>query len=162
TMGSSTILDRHPGVLARPLRPGEPRRATAPIRPTKITGRLSFEARTQPSGCMLAPQDDGLRFRGVKAALLALATAATIITFEPARALTPEEALNYRGPDREQKLIEGARQEGQVVLYSALIVNQMLRPLAAGFMKKYPFLKMSYYRADSEEILQKLSAEMRS
>ena len=75
-------------------------------------------------------------------------------------ALTPEEALNYRGPDREQKLIEGARKEGQVVLYSALIVNQMLRPLTAGFMKKYPFLKMTYYRADSEELLAKLSAEI--
>jgi iron(III) transport system substrate-binding protein len=70
--------------------------------------------------------------------------------------------LNYRGADREQKLIEGARQEGQVVLYSALIVNQALRPIAAGFMKKYPFLKMTYYRADSEELLAKLSAEMRA
>src|SRR5262249_33718317 len=57
---------------------------------------------------------------------------------------------------------DGAKKEGQVVLYSALIVNQMLRPLAAGFMKKYPFIKMTYYRADSEELLVKLSAEMRS
>jgi iron(III) transport system substrate-binding protein len=93
---------------------------------------------------------------------LAIALLAAALGGGPAHALTPEEALSYRGPDREQKLIEGARQEGQVVLYSALIVNQMLRPLAAGFMKKYPFLKMTYYRADSEEILGKLSAEMRS
>src|SRR5881227_1871031 len=70
--------------------------------------------------------------------------------------------VNYRGPDREQKLIEGAKKEGQVVLYSALIVNQMLRPLSAGFMKKYPFIKMTYYRADSEELLAKLSAETRA
>src|SRR5207237_3360078 len=80
----------------------------------------------------------------------------------PAHALTSEEALNYRGADREQKLIAGAKQEGQIVLYSALIVNQMLRPLAAGFMKKYPFVRMTYYRADSEELLAKLSAEIRS
>src|SRR5215468_4480762 len=79
-----------------------------------------------------------------------------------AHALTPEEILNYRGADRQQVLIDGARKEGQVVLYSALIVNQMLRPLAAGFMKKYPFLKMTYYRADSEELLAKLSAETRA
>src|SRR5438552_11222814 len=79
-----------------------------------------------------------------------------------ASALTNEEILNYRAPDREQVLIEGARKEGQVVLYSALIVNQMLRPLTAGFMKKYPFVKMSYYRADSEELLAKLSAEARA
>src|SRR6476646_1858647 len=80
----------------------------------------------------------------------------------PAQALTPEEIVNYRGADREQVLVEGAKKEGQVVLYSALIVNQMLRPLSAGFMKKYPFLKMTYYRADSEELLAKLSAEARS
>jgi iron(III) transport system substrate-binding protein len=79
-----------------------------------------------------------------------------------ARALAPEQALNYRGPDREQKLIEGAKQEGQVILYSALIVNQMLRPLATAFAKKYPFIKLTYYRADSEDLLAKLSAEIRS
>jgi iron(III) transport system substrate-binding protein len=38
----------------------------------------------------------------------------------------------------------------------------MLRPLSAGFMKKYPFLKMTYHRQDSEELLLKLSAEARS
>src|SRR5215470_11831273 len=93
---------------------------------------------------------------------IALAAIATIAITPSALALTPEEIVNYRGADRQQVLVEGARKEGQVVLYSALIVNQMLRPLAAGFMKKYPFLKMTYYRADSEEILGKLSAEMRS
>jgi len=79
-----------------------------------------------------------------------------------AHAQTPADIVNYRGPDREQRLIEGAKKEGQVVLYSALIVNQMLRPLTAGFMKKYPFIKMTYYRADSEELLAKLSAETRA
>jgi ABC-type Fe3+ transport system substrate-binding protein len=79
-----------------------------------------------------------------------------------AAALTNEEIFNYKGADREQKLIEGAKQEGQVVLYSGLIVNQMLRPLTAGFMKKYPFVKMTYWRADSEELLPKLSAESRA
>src|SRR5262245_18070411 len=79
-----------------------------------------------------------------------------------AHAFKPEELVNSRGADRQQVLIDGSRKEGQVVLYSALIVNQMLRPLAAGFMKKYPFIKMTYYRADSEELLAKLSAETRA
>ena len=88
---------------------------------------------------------------------------AVIIATAPyAHALTPEEIVNYRGADRQQVLVDGARKEGQVVLYSALIVNQMLRPLAAGFMKRYPFIKMTYYRADSEELLAKLSAETRA
>ncbi len=91
-----------------------------------------------------------------------LASLTTLMCIPLARALTPEEIVNYRGADREQVLIEGAKKEGQVVLYSALIVNQALRPLAAGFMKKYPFLKMTYYRANSEELLAKLSAETRA
>src|SRR5499427_3519452 len=89
--------------------------------------------------------------------------AMSVTTYIPsAHALTPEEIVNYRGADRQQLLVEGAKKEGQVVLYSALIVNQMLRPLAAGFMQKYPFIKMTYYRADSEELLAKLSAETRA
>src|SRR5262249_58406121 len=87
---------------------------------------------------------------------------ALVIVSNSAHALPPEEIVNYRGADRQQVLVEGAKKEGQVVLYSALIVNQMLRPLAAGFMKRYPFLKMTYYRADSEELLAKLSAETRA
>src|SRR5215468_1764629 len=94
---------------------------------------------------------------------LAVAASIAVIVGSPlAHALTSEEIVNYRGSDRQQVLVEGARKEGQVVLYSALIVNQMLRPLAAGFMKKYPFIKMTYYRADSEELLAKLSAETRA
>src|SRR5262245_50950243 len=97
----------------------------------------------------------------LRACTMVVAAAFTAF-LETAHAQTAAEIVNYRGPDREQKLIDGARKEGQVVLYSALIVNQMLRPLAAGFMKKYPFIKMTYYRADSEELLAKLSAETRA
>ncbi len=70
--------------------------------------------------------------------------------------------LLYKGADREQKLIEGAKKEGQVVIYSAMIVNQALRPLAEKFSKKYPFIKLSHWRADSEDIAQKISAEVRA
>src|SRR3954451_12395837 len=97
-------------------------------------------------------------------ALLAITIAgfASLLGARSATALTNEEIFTYKGADREQKLIEGAKQEGQVVLYSGLIVNQMLRPLTTGFMKKYPFVKMTYWRADSEELLPKLSAEARA
>src|SRR5262249_16784458 len=90
------------------------------------------------------------------------ASLVTLLCAGPVHALTNEEIFNYKGADRAQMLIEGAKKEGQVVLYSALIVNQMLRPLAAGFMKKYPFVKMTYWRADSEEIVPKISAEVRA
>jgi len=57
-----------------------------------------------------------------------------------------QEILTSKAPDREQQLIEGAKKEGQVVLYSAAIVNQALRPMAEAFMKKYPFVKVTYWR----------------
>ncbi|MFN3891312.1 MAG: ABC transporter substrate-binding protein [Beijerinckiaceae bacterium] len=70
--------------------------------------------------------------------------------------------LLYRGPDREKRLIEGARKEGQVVLYSAMIVNQALRPLVDSFNRKYPGVRASYWRGDSEDIAAKLAAESRA
>jgi ABC-type Fe3+ transport system substrate-binding protein len=73
-----------------------------------------------------------------------------------------QEVLTYKGEDRQKILEEGARKEGQVVLYSAAIVNQALRPIATAFMKKYPYIKMSFWRGDTEEIAAKLSAETRA
>ena len=94
--------------------------------------------------------------------MIAIAVLATVAGVGPSTALTNEEIFNYKAPDRNQMLIEGAKKEGEVVLYSALIVNQMLRPLTAGFMKKYPFVKMSYWRADSEQLVPKIAAEARA
>src|SRR3954465_4568957 len=79
-----------------------------------------------------------------------------------ASAQSVDDILRYKGPDRAQKLIEGAGKEGQVVLYSAMIVNQATRPIVEKFGKKYPFIKASYWRADSEDIAQKISAEGRA
>ena len=51
-----------------------------------------------------------------------LATAAT--------ARTPDaNILTYAGPDCTHRLIEGAKKEGELTYYSAMIVNQALRPL---------------------------------
>src|SRR3954454_23902015 len=87
---------------------------------------------------------------------------AASLAVKAAAAQSVEDILLYKGPDREQKLIEGAKKEGQVVIYSALIVNQAMRPIADRFGKKYPFVKITYWRADSEDIAAKLSAEVRA
>jgi ABC-type Fe3+ transport system substrate-binding protein len=73
-----------------------------------------------------------------------------------------QEILLSRASDRGQMILDGAHREGQVVLYSAAIVNQALRPLAEAFMKTYPFVKMTFWRGDTEEIIAKLSAEARA
>ena len=80
----------------------------------------------------------------------------------PAWSESTEEILRYTGADRDQKLVEGAKKEGQVVIYSAMIVNQALRPLTEGFMKKYPFVKATYWRADSEYLMTKIATEVRA
>jgi iron(III) transport system substrate-binding protein len=84
-----------------------------------------------------------------------LATAATAQTSDA-------NILTYAGPDRTDRLIEGAKKEGELTYYSAMIVNQALRPLTAAFQVKYPFIKISYWRADSEEIETKIAAEIRA
>ena len=109
--------------------------------------------------CPVKPGNDGL---GREIALAVLAALAIALCTGSASAQISSDILLYKGPDRQQKLIEGARKEGQVVLYSSMIVNQGVRPIVDKFGKKYPFVKISYWRADSEDITQKLSAEVRA
>ena len=55
-------------------------------------------------------------------------------------------------------LIAKAKQEGQVVYYTDLIVDQIVRPLAAAFEAKYP-IKVSFSRADSQMNILKILNE---
>jgi iron(III) transport system substrate-binding protein len=77
-------------------------------------------------------------------------------------AATVQEILTYRGADRQAMLEAGAKKEGSLNLYSALTINQALRPLAEGFRKKYPYLKVEFWRAESRKIAQKSLAEIRA
>ena len=95
------------------------------------------------------------------AALTTIAIAATLVTAS-ARALTTDEILNYKAPDRQQVLEDGARKEGTVVIYSGMIVTQLLRPLTEAFEKTYPFIKTRYWRGDSNQIVVKVHAEMQA
>jgi iron(III) transport system substrate-binding protein len=92
----------------------------------------------------------------------AMLLSALVLTGTPANAAGAQEILLSRGPDRAQIILNGARKEGQVVLYSAAIVNQAVRPLADAFMRAYPFVRMTFWRGDTEEIVTKLSAEVRA
>jgi iron(III) transport system substrate-binding protein len=70
---------------------------------------------------------------------------------------TIAEIALYRGPDREKILIEGAKKEGQLVVYAS---NEWV---ASGFSRafeaKYPFVKVSSWRAGPEEVLTKVTEE---
>jgi iron(III) transport system substrate-binding protein len=63
-------------------------------------------------------------------------------------------------PDRQKTLEDGARKEGTVVWYCSLAENTVLRPLAEAFGKEYPFVKITYWRGGSTQIIQKMTAEL--
>ncbi len=94
------------------------------------------------------------------AASLATALAALIGTLSDLHAA--DDILIYRGADRDARILAGAQKEGQVIFYSTMIANQALRPLTEAFNKKYPQVKMSYWRAPQEDIMQKINAEYRA
>lgn len=79
-----------------------------------------------------------------------------------ADAASLQEILNYNGADRQKVLEEGAKKEGQLTIYSALTINQALRPLVEGFQQRYPYVKTEFWRGDSRKIAQKVLAELRA
>ncbi len=99
-----------------------------------------------------------LSVRTFMKATVALAAAAAF----PAFAQTPEASraiLQYRGADRDQKLIEKAKQEGTVVVYTSLAPTEG-KPLADLFESKYG-IKVNMWRGVSDVVLQRTVSEAR-
>src|SRR5262252_1751530 len=106
-----------------------------------------------------------MRIAGAIRSLLLIVAAAMGGCIGPALAQPGQPGDNpatYRGADREQRLVDGARKEGQVTVYSSMIADQALRPILNGFQAKYPFVKAQYVRDDPPQQLQKVMAEARS
>jgi iron(III) transport system substrate-binding protein len=103
--------------------------------------------------------------RAVNSLLLVGTVAALAISLALTSPAAQSDAFNpamYRGADRDQRILDGARKEGQVTVYSSMIVDQALRPLVDGFQAKYPFMKAEYVRDDPPQQLQKVMAEARA
>jgi iron(III) transport system substrate-binding protein len=70
----------------------------------------------------------------------------------------PNDALYmYKGADRDQKLLEQARKEGSVTLYTSLSSGEST-PLIAAFEKKYG-VKVNLWRAISDQVAQRAITE---
>ena len=74
-----------------------------------------------------------------------------------AQGASPEEIFRYRAPDRDARLLEKARQEGIVVLYTSLAPTES-KPLAAAFEKKYG-IKVELWRSTSDKVVQRVITE---
>ena len=68
-----------------------------------------------------------------------------------------DEVFRYKGGDREARLLERAKQEGTVVLYTSLAPSES-KPLAEAFEKKYG-IKVELWRAISEKVVQRVVSE---
>ena len=74
-------------------------------------------------------------------------------------AASVSEIALYRGKDREQKLIEGAKKEGQLMFYNS---NTWLEVVAQEFEKKYPFVKVGVWRSEGRDVLKRVLEEYAS
>ncbi len=79
---------------------------------------------------------------------VAIALAAGIAAAAPAINIA-----TYKGPDREKVIVEGAKREGRVSIYSGMIENQALRPLVESFASRGEFhlvVRLHYPGMDHE------------
>src|SRR5262249_55560085 len=65
----------------------------------------------------------------------------------------------YQGPDRDKRLVEGAKKEGQVGLYSTMTVGDG-KAVGSAFERKYG-VRVVHWRTSSEKIVQRAVAEAR-
>jgi iron(III) transport system substrate-binding protein len=72
---------------------------------------------------------------------------------------TLAELATYSGPDRTERLIAGAKKEGVVTVYSSVTIDDQ-KALVSAFEKKYG-VKLQFWRASSENILQRAMVEYR-
>ena len=70
---------------------------------------------------------------------------------------TVAEIALYQGADREKMLIEGAKKEGQLTLYT--VHTWIASQVPKEFEKKYPFIKVSAWRSESGTLLKRVTEE---
>src|SRR5262245_59768222 len=76
----------------------------------------------------------------------ALSFAATLLVAPvgaQAPGVTAPAILNYTCPDRQRMLEEGAKREGELLLYTT---GTQIAPLMSRFTQKYPFIKLKFFR----------------
>ena len=87
------------------------------------------------------------------------ALAATLLLFGSV-ALSPARTAEGWQPD--PKLVEAAQKEGEVLLYTTLIVDQIVRPLIKDFQARAPGVQIKYVRADGLSLVSRMINEARA
>ena len=105
---------------------------------------------------------DRLRIQASRRQLMlaALATMAWRPVFAQDPSVRNRELYLYKGADREARLLEGAKKEGPVSIYTSLNTRDS-GPLTQAFEKKYG-VKTLLWRSSSEKVLQRAVTEARA
>src|SRR5436309_2325806 len=98
----------------------------------------------------------------MKIALRIMLACACALPFQGSCQTTEHNAAiyRYRGADREQRMLEQARSEGTVVVYTSLAPSES-KPLAQAFENKTG-VKVELWRAISEKLVQRALTEARA
>ncbi len=100
------------------------------------------------------------QFTRLATLVLAGASLPVIVAAQAVARGTMAELAQYEGADRMQRMIDGARKEGNLSIYTSAQTDDM-GALVAGFEKKYG-IKVSVWRAGSEKVLQRAVTEARA
>ena len=100
-----------------------------------------------------------MQLLNMRLALFAL-IAALLPAVAGAQGAKPADILRYQGADRQQRLVEAARQEGVVAWYTSLAPTES-QPLADAFEKKYG-VKVELWRSQSERVVQRAVSETKA
>lgn len=95
--------------------------------------------------------------------LVALAATLCLLPVAPGHAQNNNRAVEiatYHGPDREKRLIDGAKKEGELMLYGSIPVADMAI-LTEAFTKKYG-VKVKAWRGDSEAMMARVLNEAKA
>src|SRR5437899_10429195 len=76
-------------------------------------------------------------------------------------AVKNREIYLYEGADREKRILEGAKKEREVVVYTSLNLKDPV-PIVEVFERKYAGVKVQLWRSSSEKVLQRATAEARA
>src|SRR6266581_3570179 len=135
-------------------RPGDHARRGRPLGET-LVGSLPQRSEDPEGSRMKAPG-----FSLLASLFVAGAVLSTPVIAQVKPNATAAEVGLYGGPDRLRKLIEGAKQEGELNLYTSAQSDDM-GALVGAYEKKYA-VKVNVWRASSEKVLQRAVAEARA
>lgn len=91
---------------------------------------------------------------------LAAAVATPMVAAAQPAAGPHRQIYMYQGADRDQRIVEGAKKEKQVVVYTSLNLKDSV-PISQAFEKKYG-VKVELWRSSSEKVLQRALTEARA